>query len=32
MPPATGLEFLLILVSTKIALLTELDAVRVMDG
>jgi len=31
-PPYTGLEFLLILVSTKIALLTELGAVRVMDG
>jgi len=32
MPPYTGLEFLLVLVSTKIALLTELDGVKVMDG
>ncbi len=32
MTPATGLEFLLVLVSTMIALLTELDAVKVMDG
>jgi len=32
MPPYKGLEFLLILVSIKIALLTELDGVKVMDG